>query len=44
LFGAETLGAVHHSRAIPTCREAEINDAEITELCSQIMLFEQHEI
>ncbi|MFG1225464.1 hypothetical protein [Reyranella sp.] len=25
-------------------REAEINDAEITELCSQIMPSEQHEI
>jgi len=38
------LGAAHHSGAIPMCREAELNDAEITDLCSQIIPSEQHEI
>lgn len=38
------LGAAHHSGAIPMCREAELNDAEIANLCSQIIPSEQHEI
>lgn len=37
-------GAALHSGAIPIWRDAELSNAEITDLCSQIIPSEQHEI